>query len=151
MKTLEAERTKDPKGSLTLIPRIYGDEKVWQLSEVNKLPTDYKGLRRWQLIYVMRDDKLYEWATELGPASDFPYCSEFRLFSFGNDTVDEMRDQALAMRLESIEFQKLLAEHQAESTFKRDYLALMHERGKQRRNESVFGPGFTRQRNGGSK
>lgn len=149
MKTIEAERAKDPrtKQKLVQIPRIYGDEKVWELAELNKLTLDYKELRRWQFVYVIRNDEVVEWVSDLGPASAFPYCSEFRLFSFGQDTVDQIQEEAMQMRIESTDFRKMLAEHQAESTLTRDYVAFLHEKVKQLRNESVFGPGFTRQRN----
>lgn len=146
MKAIEAERTQDPRTHIDLIPRIYGDEKVWELAELNMLTKDYKRLQRWQFIYVIRNDKVLEWATDLGAASNFPYCSEFRLFSFGEDTVDEIRDQAVGMRLESTDFRNLLLEHAATSTLTRDWVVMAEERRKQRRNESVFGPGFTRQR-----
>ena len=122
-------------------------EKAWALRETNHLTRDYRSLRRWQFIYVLRDDAIAEWVRDLGPAASFPDCSELRIFSLFQDEVQALIDQAEDMRNESRLFQEMLFEHQRTSTLIPDTLAWAHERQKQRLNASTFGPGFTKQRN----
>ena len=144
---MEAEHGARTPHVVPITNKIKGDEKAWMLVERNLLTRDYKELRRWQFIYVNRGDVIHEWCRDLGMAKSYPDCSEFRLVSLWQDEVDELMDQALEMRNESREFRARLYEHRASSTLTTDYTAWLHERGKQLRNQSVFGPGFSRQRN----
>ncbi len=125
---------------------IHPDEKVLALVELNKLTTDYKELRRWQFIYVERGGEVAEWIRDMGMASDFPFASEFRIYSFWEDSAANLQDQADRMRDEDY-WQKFLAERKAESTLIPEFLAFAEERWKQWQNASTFGPGFNRQRN----
>lgn len=127
--------------------RVRGDEKAWMLVERSLLTTDYKELRRWQFIYVNRGDQIAEWCQDLGLASQWPDVTDFRLVSMWEDSVDELMDQATAWRHEQGEFHERLLEYRATSTLIPEWLALIDEKRMQRRNQSTFGPGFTRQRN----
>lgn len=143
--------------SLTLVPKtphvvpvaltVRSDEKALAIVELNHLTTDYRELRRWQFIYVNRDDKIAEWCRDLGPSAMYPYCSEFRIYSFFSDEVAELMDQAEDMRNEALEFRARLMEHQATSNLIPEFLAFKDEQAKQRKNQSTFGPGFNRARN----
>ena len=60
--------------TLTISP----DEKAMALVEVNLVRPDGRGFHRYQIIYVVRGDKLAEWRQDLGPRSQF-VGAEFRL------------------------------------------------------------------------
>lgn len=126
---------------------VKADEKALAIVEVNHLTTDYRELHRWQFIYVNRGDSVAEWCRDLGLASNYPFCSELRIYSFWEDEVAELMDQAEDMRNESLEFRERLLEHQQTSTLIPEFLAFKDEQRKQRRNQSTFGPGFNKPRN----
>lgn len=147
MKLLEAEGKARTGRVVPVCMKLRGDEKALALVETNHLTTDYRELRRWQFIYVNRNDTVAEWCRDLGPASNFPRCSEIRIWSFWEDEVDELMDQAEDMRNEHREFREILEEQQATSTLVTDFLAFNEERWKQLHNQSVFGPGGHTQRN----
>ncbi len=47
------------------------DEPCWSLKEVLGPAPDYKSLRRWQIIKVIRNDRIAEYRRDLGPAETF--------------------------------------------------------------------------------
>ena len=60
------------------------DEPIFSLQEVVKLTPDYKARHRYELITVVRADKLVEYEIDLGPASQF----HPKLWNFMSGTMD---------------------------------------------------------------
>ena len=58
-------------GLILATKTLYMDEPCFGLAEVNLQRPDSKGWRRWQIIWVIRDDKLTESRLDLGPAPHF--------------------------------------------------------------------------------
>lgn len=125
---------------------VHLDEKAFALSELNFLTTDYKSLRRWQFIYVLRDGDVAEFVKDMGPAVSFK-APELRVYSFWMDSVGQLLEEADRMRYEDDTFGQLLAEVKGRSTLIPEFIAFKEEQHKLLRNASTFGPGFTRQRN----
>ena len=125
---------------------VHPDEKAFALCELDYLTVDYKARRRWQFLYVVRDGEVAEWVRDLGAVSEFD-APEFRLYSFWQDSVGELMDQADRMRWQDTTFNEVLQEEKGKSRFMDEYVAFAEERGKVLRNQSTFGPGFNRQRN----
>lgn len=55
------------------------DEKAFHLSEVHLQSPGSRGWRRYQIIYVNRDDRLTEFRRDLGPAQNFQHAEQFRI------------------------------------------------------------------------
>jgi hypothetical protein len=130
-------------------PFISPDEKAYALVEVN-LGIDYIGKRRIQIVYVNRGDELAEWRKDLGPADSFT-SNQFRIPALWEHTVGELWDIAEQQRLKEDEWERFIQEEQQASTLISDWLTELEERNKLARNQSTFGPGYTRQRNGVSR
>lgn len=122
---------------------IRQDEMAWELREFNKAGVGY---RRYQVITVVRDDKLTEWWDDLGPAAEF-FGEGFIIPSLFEHSVAELREMAEIAR-EDNGFEDFAAEQQAESTLISDYINQMEERWEVIYNRSTFGPGGQTQRNG---
>lgn len=134
----------------TVAPAVHPDEKAFLLVERN-LPFDRIGVRRIQILYVNRGDRLAEWRKDLGPASDFQN-EGVRIPSFWEHTVGELWDIAERHRYRDNDYwARFAAEQQAESTLITDFLNHKEESWKLIDNQSVFGPGVSKQRNGFSK
>ena len=50
---------------------VQRDEPAFALAEVNLQSPDSSGWRRYQIIYVIRNDKLAEYREDLGPSENF--------------------------------------------------------------------------------
>ena len=50
---------------------VQRDEPAFALVEVNLQPPDSSGWRRYQIIYVIRNDRLAEYREDLGPRANF--------------------------------------------------------------------------------
>ena len=61
-------------GATSLSP----DEPCFGLCEMNLQAPDNKGFRRYQIIYVVRNDRVAEFRRDLGPAGDFK-ADQFRI------------------------------------------------------------------------
>ena len=147
MKTIDSNVETLPKrmNPLTIIARtIHPDEKAWALHEVN-LGTDYEGRHRVQIIYVNRGDRLARWVQRLGPASQFT-APQLSIPALWEHTVAELQAMAEEERLGSDYWRKYLLEKQAGSTLITDFLDMKEVAWKQIRNQSVFGPGVSVQR-----
>lgn len=83
------------------------DEGAFSLKELNLLPPSSKGLRRYQIIQVVRGERLAEYKNDLGPAKSFQ-AEEFQILGGVVDavtgrgetlhTVGELQDMANHMR-----------------------------------------------------
>ena len=87
---------------------VHLDEPAFNLTEVNLQPPDNKGWRRFQIISVLRGDRLAEYREDLGPRDDFT-ADPFRIPGGVWDasirrievvhSVGELREIAEAVRL----------------------------------------------------
>ena len=50
---------------------VHRNEPAFALAEVNLQPPDSSGWRRYQILYVIRNDKLAEYREDLGPRENF--------------------------------------------------------------------------------
>ena len=57
---------------------VHLDEPAFNLSEVNLQAPDNSGWRRYQIIYVVRGEKMAEYREDLGPKDDFS-ADSFRI------------------------------------------------------------------------
>jgi hypothetical protein len=122
------------------------DEPAWLLRETNELNKSKRSLRRYQRIWVNRNDELTVFAKDLGAASDFTY-PELQIPAEWVHTVAELQEIAEQVR-EGTDVQELIEERQSESTLVQDWLDQVERRRKVVQNHSVFGPSGKSQRNG---
>lgn len=82
------------------------DEHAWSLRELNLPAPDFKGKRRFQIIEVVRGDRLVKWQLDMGPAKSFN-ADQFNLMGGFVDergkghcfhSVGELRDMADELR-----------------------------------------------------
>lgn len=127
---------------------VHEDEKAWSLTErIFAMDGPY---RRFQIITVVRDDKLTEWWNDLGPEASFT-APEVTFPSFFVHSVAQLRDMAETFRHRDDYWQKFMAEKNAECTLVEDWLTYLEENWARIYNRSSFGPGVTKQRNGFSR
>lgn len=63
------------------------DEPCYMLAEVHKQSPDYRGFHRYQIIVVVRNDRLYEMRRDLGLAIKFYGVDQFRIPGGVRDSV----------------------------------------------------------------
>jgi hypothetical protein len=80
---------------------ISGDEKAVGLAEVN-MPSPKKGGKphRYQIIYVIRDDKVAEFRRDLGLVTDYKGVRQINIPGLLEHTVDELIGLADELRYE---------------------------------------------------
>lgn len=122
------------------------NEPAWLLRETNELNRSKRSLRRYQRIWVNRNDELAVFVKDIGPASDFTY-PELQIPAEWCHTVAELQAIAAEVR-EGRELEALFEERQKESTLVQDWLDQVESNRKIMRNRSVFGAGGKTQRNG---
>lgn len=125
---------------------INTNEKAMSLREENMVRPPTHQSHRYQIIVVVRDDKLAEWWRDLGPSENFK-GNGFQIPSLMEHSVAELLDIAEASRHDD-SWQKEMAGVVAESTMISDFLDQYEERWEIMHNRSTFGPGVTHQRNG---
>jgi hypothetical protein len=59
--------------------RVRNDEPCFMLAELHLQSPGYKGFHRYQLLTVVRDDRLVEFRRDLGPALKFQGVDQFRV------------------------------------------------------------------------
>lgn len=135
-----------PRLAVAVKGAVEPDEPCYAVTENNALSEDFKSLRRWQRVYVVREDDIREYKRDLGPAADFT-APEFRIVSLLEDSVAFCLDQADQMRLGDDYWVKRKQEIEGESTLVTDFITYAQERELQRRNISTFGRYVRRERN----
>ena len=147
MKSLEASHDNSPLG--IVISAIHEDELAYRLSEINMVrPPSYQW-HRYQIILVIRDDKIVEWWNDLGPRK--ANQPQFTIPSLWEHTVAELRAIAEETRLGDTYWLKRSEELQSESTMITDLIEQSAERSQIINNRSVFGYKGQHQRNGYTK
>lgn len=125
---------------------VLDDEPAWNLREQNLVRPPTYQWHRWQILTVIRADRLSEYWTDLGPSENFP-APQIEIPGLKEHTVAELRDMAERWRDEK-GGQKRLQELQAESTLRDDIMNQFEEGKRIMANQSISGPGFHHQRNG---
>lgn len=85
---------------ISLMPathKVNGDEKVYLLTEINRMCQADGRWHRWQKILVLRDDKLTEFAKDMGLSKKWK-TSQISILGLFEHTVDEMMEMANQMR-----------------------------------------------------
>lgn len=127
---------------------VHEDEKAWKLRE--RILAMNGPYRRFQIITVVRDDKLTEWWNDMGLEASFT-APEMEIPSLFVYSVAKLRDMADNIRWKDDHLQRFMAEKNAESTLVEDWLTYLEENWARIYNKSSFGPGVTKQRNGFSR
>ncbi len=136
-----------------LAAEVYPDEPAYGIRErVVTIPMpDGSQQRRWvQSVFVIRGDAIACYDTDCGPAEQFAHVAPLYMPSFGDDTVAQLREEALRHRASTFPRQHL-ERVQHESTLMQDVVTRMEERSQEIRNRSVIGPHLTKQRGGYSQ
>lgn len=119
-------------------PFVHPDEKCALLAEVNLRTPDSRGFHRYQILFVVRGDRLAEHRVDLGPRESFT-APQFRVpGGWGHHidhTVGELRDIADFQRTG-----RLPAPEVEPTDLVGEWRALVDRRRKARRNQSLFGP-----------
>ncbi len=77
---------------------VLGDEKAIAFYEMNlSSPT---GRRRYEIIWVVRDDKACEYRKDVGPVTD---VDQIRIPSHMEHTVSELREMASQLKLRPVD------------------------------------------------
>lgn len=106
---------------------LSADEPALMLVEENRITSDLRADHRWQIIYVGRGDRVYEFPRDLGPAKNYRDVEGFILFSGGEDSVASLMDMADAER-ETNKMKAILAERSANSTLIKDAVRLEEQK-----------------------
>lgn len=126
------------------------DEKVLGLQEVELLTPDSKATHRYQILYVVRNDKPAKYITDLGSVVAFPN-PPLNIVVAMEHTAAEVIDMATDARGRS-SVTKRLAELQEEASTDRniikEFLEQKERNTKIIRNQSHFGPTVKVQRVG---
>jgi len=117
------------------------DEKVYWLIEETFAAKNYQGKKRYQILYVNRDDRLAAWVGIVDEVEgvDFP---QFRIPSMWEHNVGEMQEMAQMMRYDD-KLDKLMKEQAENSTLLADFMELALRREAIKANRSTFGAGKT--------
>lgn len=94
---------------------LRANEPALMLIEENRITSDLREDHRWQIIYVGRGDRVFEFPRSLGPAKNFKGIEGFIIFSGGEDSVEQLIDMAEVERSEN-KMKAILAENAANST-----------------------------------
>lgn len=131
---------------------ITEDEPCYGWQETDRIwpqPDGSQQNRRMRFIFVVRGDAIVKYTEDLGPASEFNENSQFAIMADGDagDTVAELRFMAEASR-DDTTYEKIRQELKESSTLIADAINEAEMNQKAIRNQSVFGPGISTQRNG---
>jgi hypothetical protein len=125
---------------------VSNDEKCALLAEVNLRSPDSRGFRRYQILYVVRNDQLTECRIDLGPRENFT-AAQFRVLGGWehhiDHTVGELRDIAEFQRTGRVPVPEV-----EPTDVVGEWHDLIDRRRKARRNQSTFGPHGHHQRGG---
>lgn len=129
---------------------ILPDEKAVGLQEVDLLTDDYKETHRYQIIYVIRNDKPAKYITDLGLSLRYPN-PPLNIYAALEHSVAELQDMAEDARDRS-NVVKRIAELQEESSKEKSIIKEFLEQKDRdiriRKNRSHHGPSVTVQRIG---
>jgi hypothetical protein len=127
---------------------IRKDEPAFWLDEMNRTGTAGQGMRRWQEICVIRNDRRAVWSDDLGPAGNFT-SPPFSIPALLEHTVAELQDMADNLRDSDVNNTRL-AELQQESEEDKALIIQAIDQAQENalmlHRKSVNGPAITVQR-----
>jgi len=132
---------------------VLPDEACHGLLERDVIVSQANGsaeLRRVQEVFVVRGDAIAAYQTDLGPASVWAKVMGEGIFATGEVTVAEVMAEAEKDRHDQTGF-KLKEELREGSSLVKDFLAFKEANFQIINNRSVFGPAYSKQRNGFDK
>lgn len=103
------------------------DEPALMLIEENRMTADLRSDHRWQLVYVGRGDRIFEFPRDLGPISLYPDVQGIMIFSGGEDSVKALMDLADEERGNN-KLKTILAEANENSTLIEDAVRLEEQK-----------------------
>lgn len=123
---------------------VHRGELANGLAEIHLMPPDYRGMQRYQLIWVERDDRIAEFRRRLGPAVEYAGTMQFQIPALWEHSVAELLDIAEELRGGESRAQQIAAEIAAESEDTGGVITEFQNRQEQNRevwhNRSKFGP-----------
>jgi hypothetical protein len=131
-------------------PYVTADEKAMGLVEVELLTPDNKGVHRYQIIYVVRNDQQSPYVTDLGDRLLYPN-PPLNILSYMEHSVAELQEMATEARERSSVTKRLAELTEASRTDKhiiKEFLEQKERNWKVIRNQSHYGPTVTVQRTG---
>lgn len=126
---------------------VHPDEKAMGLAELYERTPDQRAIHRYQIIYVIRNDAVAEYRTDMGADKDWR-IPPLSIPSFQEHSVAELQDMAQFARERATAFRNRLDQMEKESTLISDSIATAENVVKVKKNQSQFGPGGFTQRNG---
>lgn len=135
-----------PEAQIPVTDYLVPDEHVWKLSELNRIDTTSRNVRRWEFIYVNRDGNIAVHIRDMGPVASYS-TPELEVWALWEDSWEKCREEA-----DSIRFANTLGvffgERKGEMTKMVDVWAKWRmELYEQSQNRSHFGPKHKRERN----
>ena len=116
------------------------DEFTLGLKEENRLRADYKEMRRYQFITVVRQDHPSVLVRDLGPASDFVGVPDITIPSvYGEDTVGELMNLADEARARSALVRDKMAQIAGESKLIETFMQMGENADNVRKARSTMG------------
>lgn len=97
MPTLQVDK---PKKIMPVATVVTGDEKAMALLEVNSQSPGNRGMHRYQIIYVIRGDRVAEFRRDMGMAKKWRGVQYLNIPSYLEHSVDELMDIADYLRSE---------------------------------------------------
>jgi len=79
---------------------VLGDEACYRLSEVNLQSPDSRGFHRYQILWVIRDDKISEYVDDMGLSKNIK-ADPLIILGCEDETVSRLKDIADQIRDES--------------------------------------------------
>jgi len=73
------------------VDKIFGDEKAISLYEMHLQSPGSRGFHRYQIIHVPRNGVVCEWRKDMGLAKNYKGVNQFRIPSYMEHTVDELK------------------------------------------------------------
>ena len=80
---------------------VTGNEKAVALMEVHKQSENNRGMRRYQVIYVIRDGKMAEFRRDMGATKNWKGAQQMNIPSLLEHSVDELMAMADELRYET--------------------------------------------------
>ena len=129
--------------STVVTTEVHPDEPCYGLAEMTLLDSTGKERRRYQMVYVSRDDVITPYVRDVtsvvGGDLNVP---PLRIPSYGDDTVGQLWDLADKYR-RNRELEQNIKQRAEESTLLADVLQVSEEIQKIKKNQTTFGSGAT--------
>lgn len=145
-KTLAQTAGRTEEVAIPVTDFLVPDEMAWKLVEVNRIDTTSHHVRRWEFIYVVRNDELAVHITDMGPAGAFN-AAELEVWGLWEEKWEQLRQDANEVRFAN-SIGVFFNDRKGEMEKMVDvFLKYKAEQWEMAHNRSHFGPKYSRQRN----